>query len=464
MERIVKKNLKPLVRDNYIRLLLLHVLIGFVIYLQRSIGMLYFLVVILYFLWQIIMSPENKKTQYILLGCAYIVGGEVFLRMTKGYLFYETGKYIVTLFMLMGIFYKGVSGKAYPYFLYLILLVPAIIVASVTLSFDAKFRTNVTFVLSGPVCLGIGTLFCYDRKMSHQELLQILLYLLLPIISMTVYLYFFNPSIKDTISSTASNPATSGGFGPNQVSTALGMGMFVMVVRIYLQSPNIRLKILNILIFAAISFRAIITFSRGGVFTAIIVILSFLGILFIKSNYKIKNQIIGSSIVFLLAIIFTWLIGSAQTGGLLDKRYSNEDALGREKGDVTTGRGALFMEEMDGFLQNPLLGIGASRTKNIRVIETGEQLPTHNEIGRLLGEHGLFGIIILLILIIKPLAYRSTNRNSYYFYAFYFFWFATINHSAMRIAAPALFYSLSLLNITPHVTRKHIIHRKQLIQ
>ncbi|WP_435132064.1 O-antigen ligase family protein [Formosa sp. A9] len=449
--------------DNYIPLLLLHVLIGFLIYLHRPLSMLYFVVVLFYFLWHIIVSPDSKKTMYVLLGCAYIVGGEVFLRMTKGYFFYETGKYFVLLFMLMGIFYKGISGKAYPYFFYLILLVPAILVASSTLSFDANFRTNVTFVLSGPVCLGIAALFCYDRKISHQELLTILLYLLLPILSMTVYLYLYNPSIKETISNTASNPATSGGFGPNQVSTALGMGMFAIVVRIYLQSPTFLLKVLNILIFAAITFRAIITFSRGGVFAAIIVVLAFLGILFLKSNYKVKNQIIGSTVIFLFAIAFTWIIGSMQTGGLLDKRYANEDALGREKGDVTTGRGELFMEEMDGFLQDPLLGIGASRTKNIRVITTGEHLPTHNEVGRLLGEHGMFGIVILLILMIKPLAYRSTNPHNYYFYAFYCFWFATINHSAMRIAAPALFYALALLNITD-VRKKRFIHRKQFVQ
>lgn len=454
-------NIKPY-KDNFVPLLLGHIILGIVIYLFESFARVYFVGVFLYFIWNIMNSPEREKTMYVLLGCAYITGGEVFLRMVKGYFFYETGKYFVLFMMLMGIFYKGASGKSYPYFIYLILLVPAIIVASITLTYDASFRTNVTFVLAGPVTLGIAALFCYDRKVSQQQILKILQYLVLPIISMTVYLFLYNPSIRETISNTASNPATSGGFGPNQVSTALGMGMFVMVVRIYLQSPSLFMRILNILIFAAITFRAIVTFSRGGVFAAIIVVLGFLGVLFIKSNYKMKNQIIGSTIVFLFAISVTWLVGSSQTGGMLDKRYANEDSLGREKGDATTGRGKLFMEEMDGFLQDPIFGIGASRTKNIRVNTTGEQLPTHNEVGRLLGEHGMFGVIILLILVIKPLAYRSSNPRSYFFYAFYFFWFATINHSAMRIAAPSLFYALALLNITD-VKKKNIIRRKQLV-
>lgn len=45
------------------------------------------------------------------------------------------------------------------------------------------------------------------------------------------------------------------------------------------------------------------------------------------------------------------------------------------------------------------------------------------------------------------------------FYAFLAFWFATINHSAMRIAAPGFIYGLSLLNVT---NEKRPLHRKQI--
>jgi hypothetical protein len=177
--------------------------------------------------------------------------------------------------MLLGMFYKGLSGKGYPYFFYLIALVPAIIVASVTLSFDARFRTNIAFVLSGPVCLGIAALFCYDRKVSYKEILQIIMYMSLPIIATTVYLFFYNPSLKDVLTSTASNSATSGGFGPNQVSTVLGLGMFCLVTRLFLKSPSLFLKLFNLAILCGITFRAIVTFSRGGVVAAVIIIAAF---------------------------------------------------------------------------------------------------------------------------------------------------------------------------------------------
>jgi len=326
--------------------------------------------------------------------------------------------------------------------------VPAVLVASTTLSFDAKFRTNIAFVLSGPVCLGVAALFCYDRKVTRSQLLEIITYLALPIVTMTTYLFLYTPSIKGVLSGTDSNAATSGGFGPNQVSTILGLGMFAIVVRLFMKSPTLGFKIVNLLILGAMTFRAIVTFSRGGVFAAIIVIAGFLWTIFYRSSTKQRNQIIGVFVLFSIAIAITWTISSNQTRGLINKRYANQDALGREKQDLSAGRLDLFMEEIDGFLSSPFLGIGASRVKDIRVERAGQHLPSHNEIGRILSEHGFVGIIILLILIIKPLAYRSSNTRNHYFYAFYFFWFATINHSGMRIAAPALLYALTLLNVT----------------
>lgn len=446
-------------KDTYLLLVVLHVIIGYLLFIFRHYAEVYFLVLMMYFIVRIILAPSAKKSQEVLLGCAYFVGAEVLFRMTKGGLAYEASKYLVILFMLMGMFFKGISGKSYPYFLYLLLLFPAILVASVTLTFDANFRTNVAFVLSGPVCLGIAALFCYDRKISHSQLMDVVLYIALPCITLTTYLFFYSPSIKETLSGTASNYAASGGFGPNQVSTALGLGIIAIVIRFFMASPNLLLKIINLIILIAMSYRAVVTFSRGGVFAALIVIAGFLWVMLLKSNYRQKVNIIGSFIVFCLAMALAWIISSNQSLGLIDKRYANQDALGRDKEDITTGRVGLFMEEIDGFLSNPFLGIGASRVKNKRVEYTGMIINSHNEIGRTLSEHGFLGVVIFLILIIKPLIYRSNNKKNYFFYAFYFFWFATINHSGMRIAAPAFLYALCLLNVT---YEKNNIHWKQL--
>jgi hypothetical protein len=208
-----------------------------------------------------------------------------------------------------------------------------------------------------------------------------------------------------------------------------------------------------------VSYRAVVTLSRGGVIAGILCILIFLLFYYIQAKSKIKNQVIGVFVLFVAALALAWFVSSSQSSGLTDKRYANQNARGVEKGNVTTGRADLFLEEIDGFLTNPFLGIGSSRAKDRRIEEEGQGVTSHNEISRTLAEHGVFGVIILIILLFKPLDLRSKNIKNYYFFAFLAFWFATINHSSMRIAAPAFIYALALLNV---VNEKNPVHRKQL--
>jgi hypothetical protein len=444
---------------TYITVIGFHVLLGILLFINESLAKVYFFGALLYFLYRVILSPNHLKTFEVLKACAYFVGAEVLFRTTKGSISYEASKYLVIVFMVIGMFYKGLSGKGYPYFIYLMFLVPSIFVASTTLSFDANFRTNIAFVLSGPVCLGIAALFCYDKKVSIGQVHKILLYMVLPIITNTIYIFFYNPSVRDVISNTGSNRDSSGGWGANQVATILGLGMFIMAIRIFTKSPTIFLKALNIVLFSAISFRAIVTFSRGGVITGILAIIAFLVMYFMKVSAKKKSEIVMMALVFVFSMVGTWVISSSQTDGYIDMRYANKDHLGREKSDVTTGRGELFQEELEGFISSPFFGIGSSRAKDARIEKDGQGVTSHSETSRLLAEHGMFGVVILLILIFKPLEFRSRNKSSYFFYAFLCFWFATVNHSSMRLATPSFIYALALLNVT---YEKNPIHRKQL--
>jgi O-antigen ligase len=121
----------------------------------------------------------------------------------------------------------------------------------------------------------------------------------------------------------------------------------------------------------------------------------------------------------------------------------------------------LFVNHLEGFIDNPFFGVGANGAKELRKKANNAEKASHSEISRLLSEHGIFAIIILIILIFVPLVFRLQNKRNIFFYAFLAFWFATINHSAMRIAAPAFIYALTVLNITHE---KRSLPRKRLIQ
>lgn len=461
MKRKLKKKYR-FTNDLYVALVVLHLFVGAGVYFIPLFSNIYFTITALFFIGKIIFVPNSDKTMWVLFGCAYIAAAESFFRMTGGGLFYEFSKYYIILLVLMGMFFNGVSGKGYPYFLYLILLLPSVLVASMTLGYDLNFRKSIAFVLSGPVCLGASALFCYDKRLSQEQLLQIIACMSFPILGMMVYLFLYNPSIKDVLSGTGSNFAASGGYGPNQVSTLLGLGMVALTVRFFIKSPSFFLKVFNLTLLALVSFRALITFSRGGVIAAIMMLVGFLVVFYAHSRYKQRQQIIGGLALLFIGVLMTWSVAASQTNGLIENRYTNKDALGREKEDVSTGRGELFLREFEGFINHPFLGVGANGMKQVRLEEEGKIIASHNEISRLFSEHGIFGVMILVLLIVTPLAFRTRHKGNLLFYSFLIFWFATINHSAMRIAAPGFIYGLSLLNIVNE--KKRPVHRQQLIQ
>ncbi|WP_179005969.1 O-antigen ligase family protein [Winogradskyella forsetii] len=448
--------------DLYVALVLLHLLIGVGIYSIPQFSKLYFTIVSIFFIGKVLLSSKASKTMWVLFGCAYMAAAESLFRMTGGGLFYEFSKYYIILLVLIGMFFTGVSGKSYPYFIYLILLVPSVLVASTTLGYDLNFRKSVAFVLSGPVCLGASALYCYSKKITQEQLLQILAYMTFPVLTMMVYLFLYNPSVRQVLQGTGSNFEASGGYGPNQVATLLGLGMVALIVRYFLKSPTLFLKVFNLVLLGLVTFRGLVTFSRGGIFTAIIMIFGFLVVLYGTSKYKRRQQIIGSVFILAIGVVITWSITANQTDGLIENRYANQDATGREKSDLSTGRVDLFMNEIEGFLRHPFFGVGANGMKQVRLEEEGKIIASHNEVSRLFSEHGIFGVIILILLIFTPLVYRSKHKGNLLFYSFLIFWFATINHSAMRIAAPGFIYGLALLNVTHE--KKRLIYRKRTIQ
>ena len=143
----------------------------------------------------------------------------------------------------------------------------------------------------------------------------------------------------------------------------------------------------------------------------------------------------------------TWSYISVQTGGLINKRYANQDAAGRVKESQFTGREDVAKGEIEIFLENPIFGVGVGKGVEVRKAKTGDGTLSHDEITRMLAEHGTLGIIGLLILFFTPLFLYLENKFNMYLLCFVVFWFLTINHAAMRTAAPAFVYSLSLLNI-----------------
>ncbi|MGO4821815.1 MULTISPECIES: O-antigen ligase family protein [unclassified Flavobacterium] len=437
---------------NYLNLILLHLGIGLLIYLFPFVSKIYgYSIFIIGFYY--VIKTQNKNNEALIIA-AYVVGSEVFLRMTGGNPLYEISKYAVVFFILIGMYYSGFSKGALPYWLFLLLLVPGVIIATYSLNYDSNIRTTIAFNISGPVCLGVSSLYTYRRAISMKQMNNLLLSIGLPIVSCMVYLSFYTPNIQDVITSTQSNFETSGGFGPNQVATFLGLGMFIFFSRIILESPSKLLLLINLILALNITYRGMVTFSRGGMITGFLMIVLLLFFLYLKTGLNGRVKLNYVAILILIALIATWGYTSFQTGGLIDKRYANQDAAGRAKESQFTGREDVAQNEINIFFKNPFFGVGVGKGAEVREKETGDKVLSHDEITRMLAEHGSLGILALLILFITPLVLYVENKFNMYLLCFVAFWFLTINHAAMRTAVPAFVYSLSLLNVQLKSTKK----------
>lgn len=442
---------------KYISLILLHILIGILIFLIRPLSQIYSIAILAFGLYYV-MKTQNRNNE-VLYVAGYIVGSEVFLRMTGGNLFYETGKYSIMIFMALGMYYSGFSKNALPFWVYLVLLLPGVIVATETLNMNTEIRKAIAFNISGPVCLGISAIYCYNRKILVSQVNNIILALSLPVFTTTIYLILYTPNLQDVLVGTGSNNETSGGFGPNQVATVLGIGMFAFFSRLILESKSKLQFFLNLVILFNITYRGLVTFSRGGMLTGFIIIIALVFYLFTKTKNQGKHNLYRLLLFMSIAFFATWLYTSNQTGGLINKRYANQDAAGRVKESQLSGREKIWDGEIDDFLDNPVFGVGVAKALEIREEQTGGKIiASHSEISRTFAEHGTMGIIALLIVFFTPLFLFLDNKQNIYMFSFLLFWLLTINHAAMRIAAPAFVYSLSLLKV--YMDEDPSLHRK----
>jgi O-antigen ligase len=441
---------------SYIYLLMFHAFLGVLVFALPFISKIYTLAIFVFGVYYIVKN-KNRNNEALIIS-AYVVSVEVLLRMTDGMLLNEFGKYSILIFMFLGMIYSGFSKNAFLYWIFLILLIPGIIVSTLFMDFETDIRKAIAFNISGPVCLGISSIYCYQRKITFDRLKGLITAFSLPLISIVIYLYLYTPSVKDVVTGTQSNFETSGGFGPNQVSTILGLGIFVFFVQFLLNSKSRLLQIGNAVLILVFAFRGIVTFSRGGVLTAVVMIFLLLIVLYFQASFNTKPKI-GLIIIFsFLAGLGVWGYSSVQTSGLINKRYANEDAFGRKKKSQLTGREDLIASELQMFLDNPVFGVGVGRNKEIREKETGIVSASHNEITRMLAEHGTLGLIDLMILFCTPLFLFVNNRQNILALSFLAFWLLTINHAAMRLAAPAFVYALSLLKV--YIIEKPTVHRE----
>jgi hypothetical protein len=437
------------IKQNKISYLAFHVLLGLLVHLLDSIVFIYFAFFLAVGTYWLVKNNDSDFQALTLI--LYVVSLEVLFRMRSGGSLYDLGKYTVIYFCVLSFGFIRINLKAWPYFLILLLFIPGIVLTVNTFFFEIDVRKKIMFNLLGPISLVVASLYTYNKSITLNKLNECLFVASGPLVSILTLIIVYTPSNKDEIfSNTTSNFATSGGFGPNQMSVILGLGIFIFFIQFFFNSKDKVFSYLCLFLVFLFAYRGLITFSRGGMLTALAMVLTFCYMIFKLLNSKARSKFLG--VVSLLVVLVTaaWMYSSYQTGGLIDKRYNNQDALGRAKESRLSGREDIMETDLNYFYENPVFGVGPGIGGMMRGEDGMQGIQAHSEPTRLLAEHGSLGLIILLLLVFVPILkyFRFRQYHHVYFFPFLIFWGLTINHAATRIVAPGVLYALALLNVS----------------
>ncbi len=331
-----------------------------------------------------------------------------------------------------------------------LLLVPSLLVAFTVFNLD-QWIFNALGILE----LGILVSLASRERWDVERFCKTMQYGVLPIILILAYLTVKTPSYDDIEFKLAASTTASGGFGSNQVSTILGLGIVFMVLLIILKRPLFSSRPVNYILIGVLLFRGLLTFSRGGMVAAVIAIfIAMVPIILASSKAFARYSMMSLGIIILGAIIF--IQANNLTGNMLLLRYEGETkgtlSGTKEKtlNKITSGRVNVLIADYMIFLDNPIFGVGPGiakleRTKYAKVHST---TAAHTEFSRLLSEHGLGGLLISLIMIMFPAYWVYRQRLKMWrgiCAALFTISVLTSTHAAMRTNTTTVCFALATI-------------------
>lgn len=327
------------------------------------------------------LSRDDQPNRLIF-SMAYITGAETLWRAAGAHIFWETGKYSVILLGGLGLlkYARGSRPVMWPV-AYFILLLPSLAVMPY---FD---REAIAFNLAGPLALAVACMFFSVVRLDQAALKRTLIMILAPTMSLGIFVLGKIASYQEITVGSSSNFQLSGDYGPNQVSVALALGALAGLYLVFHETrPFYRFLFLFVSVWLLA--QSALTFSRTGVWITG-------GAVVVSGLYLLRSP--RARLGFIAAVLAAGLAGyylivpflNDFTGGRFSDRYSSLD---------TTGRLEIVQADWMVFQMYPLFGVGPNQSKPYHAL-TFRYSSSHVEYSRMLSEHGIFGLLALMLLL-----------------------------------------------------------------
>ncbi len=416
----------------------LHVPLAFLVSQHPLLATAHALLVLAIGLWAVLTRPVEDTLQIQIVG--YIAGSEILWRMTNAYVFYEFGKYAVVLILGLAILrrYRNRTLPVIPVF-YFLYLVPAIIPW-----FGQSFgiaRRRISFTLSGPLSLAVSSIYFASRELDADERKELAISVIGPVLATATLVIWELISAGSSLQfGRSSLSRTFVGWGTNQISNLLALGVVFCWLWVIERKTPSWIRVLALTLMSGLLTLAIITFSRGGVFTAVLALAATLP--FLISGQRNRWFVLLVVLCLLGAFVYLvipWIVDF--TEGMVVERYSDTD---------TTDRLELALSELQLWLDHPT-GVGVGRARYyVDEYALDHDLMAHVEYTRLMAEHGILGLLSFALLMGGAWAqYIQTDKLASKTWTVALLCYALLymGHSSMRTVAPGLLYGITWAGI-----------------
>jgi len=391
----------------------------------------------------IYLALTSDRIMIVLAMMGYAACGDVLWRMTGAHVPWELSKYLVvvtSVIVLIRWIGRPRSGFATAI---MILLLPALVPTIQPFGLS-HFRDRFSFVLLGLFALAVSSMVTRRLRCDWEEIRVLLWGMLGPIITVTSIAASAVSKLNvSAFKSIQSNTAASGGFGANQVSSILGLGT-LLCLYIALQDNNWVNRLMCIALGSWCLGQCVITLSRGGMANVALAVLLAAPHLLLHEKLGLR-LLVGFTMLAMVVGLVVLPRLDALSGGAVQKRFKDGN---------TTERGQLAGIDMELFASHPVFGVGVGVSdKSHRIGVDGSALASHTEFTRLLAEHGLFGIgVILSMLGLAIEAYRrQTNWFGRAWTVSLVGWTAMdLTHASTRNAINGFVFAMAMFAIDEH--------------
>lgn len=436
---------------------LVHMSLGFLCTITpfALIGWLYFIFISNF--GKSISLLVQRKPAFLLMLFSYVISFEVLDRMAKTspYIPYELGKYLLVLMGLLGVFHLGIRSKKGVWMI--LLISPALFY---DLSGQRLFFDFINYYLA-PLSVGLGIAYANRLPISKVTLNQVLKFIFWGCLASLVFTYVKTPDFENIEFRLGANFDTTGGHSSNQVSTILGLGLFLSFYSLINRLNFSGNSLLDGIILAGFAFQGLLSFSRGGMLVGAMGIILLLVLpqnrASIQSRLGFRNNkksiFVGLFVVISLYFIFE--IANSISGGNLLLRYQGETQgtlLGSKKvtsDHLLSGRLGILEKDFALFFKYPLTGVGLGVSQYLRDPE-GIKIAAHVELSRFFADHGILGLLFSIFFFLIPYNSWQLNKKSVHqniLFVLLIIAIATTFHAAMRTFITPLFFILGVLKI-----------------